>query len=302
MINTLSSSTDRFLADVSNLNQRLIVAQRQVSSGLRMQTVSDDPDQVSALLELKSHIARNDQLKYNLGRAQTEVNSAESAINTATSLMDRAGQIAAQSATNFTSDSTRQQLVNQVSDIITEIYSLTQTQVEGRFVFSGNADQTPPYAGVNASQPNSLGAYQGSANTRVLEHPNGSTFSVSLTANQVFDAGASNTSVLKALTNLRNDLAANNVNAVAVDATDLETSAQYLNGQQALYGDIQNKVADALSFQQQLDTQLKLQLSNLQDADETSAIVEMQKDSIAQQAALQAHAALPHKSLFDYIG
>jgi flagellar hook-associated protein 3 FlgL len=302
MINTLSSSTDRFLADISNLSNRLIKAQRQVSSGLRMQTVSDDADQVPALLELKAHIAHNNQLKYNLGRAQTEVNAAEGAISTATSLMDRARQIAAQSATNFTSDGTRQQLVSQIGDIITEMYSLTQTQVEGRFVFSGNADQNAPYAGVDFTAPNSLGTYQGSANTRVLEHPNGSTFSVSLTADQVFDSGASNTSVLKALTNLRNDLATNNLNAIALDTADLGTSAQYLNGQQALYGDIQNKVADALTFQTQLNTQLQLQLSNLQDADETSAILEMQKDSIAQQAALQAHAALPQKSLFDFIG
>jgi len=302
MINTLSSSTERFLADISNLNDRLLKAQRQVSSGLRMQTVSDDPDQVSALLELKAHIAHNDQLKFNLGRAQTEVNAAEGAISTATTLMDRARQIAAQSATNFTSDGTRQQLASQVGDLITEMYSLTQTQVEGRFVFSGNSDQNPPYAGVDFSTPNSLGSYQGSSNTRVLEHPNGSTFSVSLTADQVFDSGASNTSVLKALTNLRNDLMANNLSAIAVDTADLGTSSQYLNGQQALYGDIQNKVSDALSFQTQLSTQLQLQLSNLQDADETTAILEMQKDSIAQQAALQAHAAMPHKSLFDFIG
>src|SRR4051812_852769 len=124
MINTLSSSTDRFLADISNLSSRLIKAQRQVSSGLRMQTVSDDPDQVSALLQLKAHMAHNVQLKYNLGRAQTEVNAAEGAISTATSLMDRARQIAAQGATNFTSDGTRQQLASQIGDIITEMYSL----------------------------------------------------------------------------------------------------------------------------------------------------------------------------------
>ena len=216
--------------------------------------------------------------------------------------MDRARQIAAQAATNFTSDGTRQQLVDQVGDIITAIYGLTQTQVEGRFVFSGNSDQTPPYAGVDFTQPNGVGAYQGSASTRTLEHPNGSTFSVSLTASQIFDAGTSSTSVLQALTNLRNHLATNNVSAITTDAADLATSSQYLNGQQARYGDIQNNVADALTFQQKLDTQLQLQLSNTQDADEAAAISEMQKDSIAQQVALQAHSALPRKSLFDYLG
>ena len=44
-----------------------------------MQAVSDDPDQVSALLEVKARMAHNTQLKFNLGRVQTEVNAAEGA-------------------------------------------------------------------------------------------------------------------------------------------------------------------------------------------------------------------------------
>jgi flagellin-like hook-associated protein FlgL len=43
-------------------------------------------------------------------------------------------------------------------------------------------------------------------------------------------------------------------------------------------------------------------LSNLQDADAVAAITNLQQASIAQQAALQAHAAMPTKSLFDYLG
>jgi flagellin-like hook-associated protein FlgL len=47
---------------------------------------------------------------------------------------------------------------------------------------------------------------------------------------------------------------------------------------------------------------LQTQLSNTQDADSVSAIMELQKESVAQQAALQAHATLPRTSLFSFIG
>ena len=302
MFNTVSTATDRFLADLSNVEQRLVTAQRQVSSGLRMQEVSDSPDQVSALLVLKGRIAHNDQLKANLGHVQTEVSAAESAINTATSLMDKARQIATQALNGTTTIDTRTQLASQVKDIITEIFGLTNTTVEGRYVFSGNNDQVPPFAGVDLTQSNGVGTYHGSTATRIIEHPNGSTFSVSLTAAQIFDSGNSTTSALQSLTSLYNNLVNNNVSNLASDATNLSTAASYLSGQQALYGDIMNHITDAQAFQQKLDTQYHVQLSNLQDADAVTAITNLQQASISQQAALQAHASMPTKSLFDFLG
>ena len=302
MFNTISTANERFLADLSNLEGRLLTAQRQASSGLRMQSVADDPDQVSALLEVKARIAHNSQLKYNLGRVQTEVNAAESAINTAATLMDRARQIAAEGASSTTTVDTRTQLAGQVKDIITEMFGLTQTQVEGRYVFSGNSDQTAPYLSVDLTQPNGVGAYQGSNATRQVEHPNGSTFSISYTAAQVFDSGGVSTSVFQSLTALYNNLQTSNVANLATDADNIGTAANFLDGQQARYGEIQNQVSDAVSAQQKIDTQLQTQLGNTQDADTPSAIVELQKESIAQQAALQAHAALPKTSLFSFIG
>jgi flagellar hook-associated protein 3 FlgL len=302
MFNTISTATDRFLADLSSLEQRLVTAQRQVSSGLRMQDVSDSPDQVSALLVLKANISHNDQLKSNLSRVQTEVSAAESAINNTTTLMDKARQIAAQGLNGTSAVDTRQQLAAQVKDLITEIYGLTNSIVEGRFIFSGNADQVPPYSSVDLTQANGVGVYQGSNSTRTIEHPNGSTFSVSLTASQVFDYGDATTSVLQSLTSLYNNLLNNNVAALTADAANLATASNYVSGQQALYGGMLNQITDAQNFQQKLSTQYALQLSNLQDADTVQAITNLQQASVAQQAALQAHASMPTKSLFDFIG
>jgi flagellar hook-associated protein 3 FlgL len=216
--------------------------------------------------------------------------------------MDRARQIAAEGASGTTTVDTRTQLAGQVKDIITEMFGLTQTQVEGRYVFSGNSDQTAPYLSVDLTQPNGVGAYQGSNATRQVEHPNGSIFSISYTAAQVFDSGGVSTSVFQSLTALYNNLQTSNVANLATDADNIGTAANFLDGQQARYGEIQNQVSDAVSAQQKIDTQLQTQLGNTQDADTPSAIVELQKESIAQQAALQAHAALPKTSLFSFIG
>jgi flagellin-like hook-associated protein FlgL len=126
---------------------------------------------------------------------------------------------------------------------------------------------------------------------------------VSLPASQIFDGGTGpSTSALQALTALYNDLASNNLTNLGTDADNIASASGYLNGQQALYGEMQNQVTDAVSYQSKLDIQLKLQLSTLQDADSVSAITTLQQASVAEQAALQAHAAMPTKSLFSFIG
>lgn len=307
MMDALSARSDRFLANLSAINERLQRAQRQVTSGLRMQVVSDDPDNVSALLTVKSQIAHNDQLKYNLSRIKTEIDSAESAINNATILMDRARQFGAQGASSITDSSTRNQLANQVGDLITSIFGLASTQIEGRYIFSGNSDQTAPFSSIDPTQPNSVGAYNGGTGIRAVEHPNGSTFPVALNAQQIFDPaagapGSPEQSVFRALTSLKNALQANDTNAIVQATADIATSSTYLSQQQSKYGDMQNQLIDAMDYQTRLNTSLKTQQSNIQDADMPQAISDSQLQETSLVAALQIQANMPRKSLFDYLG
>lgn len=302
---SIQTAANQFLSNLSSLEQRLTKSNSEVSSGLRVQTVSDDPASVTEILQLTAQIASNNQIKTNLNEVQTEVNGAEGAINTATGLMDRAAEIAAEgSSTTSTAD--RTQLAQQINDVMTEMQQLANTQVAGRYVFSGDSDQTAPYGSVNfVTNPiNGVGAYQGSVSTRSVEDSYRVPITISATAQDIFDggtAGTVNTSVFQALTALYNALSSNNPSAAATAASNLQSATNYLNGQQALYGDIQNKLTDALTTQTAMDTSLRSQLSNLQDADEAQAAIQLQTESTALTAAETAYSSFPKKSLFDYL-
>lgn len=301
---SIQTAANQFLSNLSALEQRLDTANKQVSSGLRVQTVSDDPAVVSRIVQLNAQIDANSQVKTNLSQVQTEVNAAESSINTATTLLDRASQIAT-AGSSSTSTVDRTQLAQQVQDIAIEMQQLADTQVGGRFVFSGNSDQTPPYKPVDfATNPlNGVGAYQGSASTRTVLDSYGGSISISVTAQDIFDGGGTttNNSVFQKLASLYTALMANDPTATAQASADLETAANYLNAQQAHYGDIQNKIADALTSQGTLDTNLRAQLSTAQDADEAHAVIQQQTDNTALSAAETAYSSFPKKSLFDYL-
>ncbi|HEX3681186.1 MAG TPA: hypothetical protein VHU83_01495 [Bryobacteraceae bacterium] len=301
---TIQTAAQTFLANLSSLEQRLDTTNREVSSGLRVQTVSDDPEDISEILQVNAEISQNNQVQTNLGQVQTEVNAAEGALSTATTLMDNASQIAAEGAS---SGADRGELANQVADILTEMQQLASTQVAGRYVFSGDSDQTAPYGAVNftANPTNGVGPYLGTNSTRTIINSYGVGFSVSFTAQQIFDGGTGGTpatSVFQSLTELYNALTSDNQNAVMSAASDITSASGYLGGMDAQYGDIQNKISDALTGQSTLNTSLQSQLSSLQDANEAQAITDQQTESTALNAAETAYAALPKKSLFDYLG
>jgi flagellin-like hook-associated protein FlgL len=62
---SIQTAANQFLTNLSALEQRLNKSNQHVSSGLRVQTVSDDPAVVSEILQLNARIANNNQVKTN---------------------------------------------------------------------------------------------------------------------------------------------------------------------------------------------------------------------------------------------
>lgn len=300
----IQTATNTFLSNLSVLENRLTKDNNEVSSGLKVQTISDAPQLDPEILDLNAQIAQNDQIGNNLAQASTEVAAAEGAVNSATNIMDEATQIATEGSNGTTTNNT--QLANQVSDLLTQVQQLSMTQVAGRFVFSGDADQTAPYGSVNltTNTTNGVGSYQGNSGLRYIEDPNGVNFAISFTAQQIFDGGAGGTaanSVFQSLTELYNSLKSGSQSSVMQAANDVRSASTYLSGILAQYGDIQNKISDAQTVQSSMNTNYLAQLSNLQDVDEAQAVTQQQTDSTALTAAETAYSSLPKKSLFDYL-
>ena len=317
MISELSPQSQSFLTDIERIQQSVAQANQQVSSGLRVNVASDAPDVISNLLQLRSELQRNTQITTNLGIASTDANVSESALSSATQLMDQALSLAAQGATATTDATGRQSLAGQVQAIEEQMVSYSLTQSGGRYVFSGDQDTQPMYqldlTNANAP-PNGTGTGNGAgvdrlitpSNTRVVENPAGGTFPVSLTAQQIFDNRNADGSlaadnVYQALDSLRNALLNNDQNAITNATTSLRTASDYLNQCLAFYGATQDRIQDATNFAANYNVQLQTQISQTQDADVAVASLELSQGTTHLQAAFQMEANIPRSTLFDYL-
>ena len=301
MITFYNAQTQSFLDGMQQIQQREAQAQQELTTGLRINTVSDAPDQISNLLSLRSAIARNTQIGENLASVKSETDAAESAVSNAVSLVEHAQSLGAQGASDMTAAATRQQLAQQMGDVLTELVDTANTTVGGRFIFAGDSDQTQPYT-IDLTQINPISAYAGSASTRQVEAPNGSAFAIAQTAQQLFDAPGGNNSVFSSINNLRNALLNNDSAGIQTALAQVGGADQYLNNELAFYGNVQDQVTNATNDQATCDTQLRTQLSTLEDADETQAITDLTQAQTQQQAALASEAQLPRTSLFNFLG
>lgn len=284
MITALAPSSEQFLTDLNRIQRRVDQAQREISSGLKVSAPSDAPDQISSILQLRAELARNAQIQTNVTRVKVEVDTADSTLQNAISVLERVKTLAAQGAGTMQDEGSRRAIGTEVEALQEQMVALSQTAVQGRPLFSGALDAS-----------------------REIENPAGGSFPVAQTLQQVFDphnadGTAASDNVFAAIANLRAELQANNPAGIEDALNSLGAAQDHLNQQLGFYGAAQNRIADALDFAGKHDVELKTALSNLQDADVPAAILDLNQASIQQQAALAAQAKRPTSTLFDYLG
>jgi flagellar hook-associated protein 3 FlgL len=300
MISTLDPASLRFLNGINEIQQRSERAQQQLTSGLRLNTVSDAPDQIGELWRQRSELDSATQVDANLGRVKTEVDTAESALQSSVTILERAQTLASQGATGTATAQNRIDIAGEVGSLLQRLVAVANTNVEGRYIFSGDSDHNPSYT-VDFTQANPVSAYQGSAATRQIQDGNGGLITAGKTAQEIFDAPNQSQNVFVALASLRTALLNNNAAGITSGLGDLQSSGAYLNTQLASYGNLQNQVTSGLDFAKNRETQLSTSLSGIEDADLTQAITELNQSQLQQQAALQSRGKLPKTTLFDYL-
>jgi flagellar hook-associated protein 3 FlgL len=299
MVQRLDPSSEAFLAALQRVSQRAERATRQIATGYRVTAPSDDPDQISNLLQARVELDQTTQIRLNLGRVQTEVDTAEQTVSSAVKLMERARVLGVQGANTTQTADARTTLADELDGILRQMVNMSATQVQGRYIFSGDADSVAPYTW-NEALPNPIVGYNGSPATRLVMHPSGTTFAVAHTAGEIFDAPGE--SSFQALQALSAGLRAGDQIAINAGISAVRIAGDHLNRQLAFYGLGQGQVKQALDSASKMELRLNTEISAVQETDVTAAILELQQATTQQQAALQARAKLPRTSLFDFLG
>ena len=311
MIRTYSATTENFLTDLAHIKARAAEDSMQLSSGYAVRDASDSPADVISLLRANTNRAQLDQVTGNLTRLKTEVDSGESALQTAVSFMQTANVLGAQALGVDQTAQNLQALAVQVMNLQQQMVGLSQTTAEGHFIFSGDNDLQPQYTMTPAPPAvvdPATGAYRNfvTQNSRQITDVVGGTFTAAGTAQEIFDQRDASdiptaNNVLAALQQLYTGLMNNDTNAVSQAIGNIKTAGDYLNNQLAFYGAVQNRIGSSMAIASKYRTQYTQQISAIRDTDVAQAASDLQSAKTQEQAALSAQANFSPASLFDYL-
>ena len=303
MVSFLNSSSQQFVTSLDGIQSALTKTETEMSSGLAVSNASDAPDQVSSILQLHADIQQNTQIQQNLNTAKSDVTTADQNLSTASSILDQVQTLASQGLGLGTTAANRGTLASQVESLMQQMVSISNTQVAGRYIFSGDADQNPSYQ-YDANSPTGVDRLQVSSSTRQLQDGSGGSFSTSLTANQIFDARDSSDAptsgnVFAAMNAVRVALLNNDAAGLQTAESSVQSASSYVSQQQGFYGTTENRITSSLTQAGNTSTSLQTDLSNRQDANETAVILQMQQYTTTLQAAIAAQAKMPTTTLFN---
>ncbi len=300
MLTFLDAKQSAFLQDLGRIQSRGERAQRQLSTGLRMNSIADHPDQIGVLLQSRAELASTEQTKANLGRVKTEVDAAEIAVQNGIKAVERVRVLAAQGLTGTASASSRAVIAGEVEAVFRQFVNIANTAIDGRYIFAGSADQAPPY-GVDLNQATGASAYAGGNATRQISDASGVRLSVAHTGQEIFDSATPSRNAFAAVNSLRTALIANDEDAIRTAVVNIGTSLEHLNEQLAYYGSTQNSIAQSVDAADKKILGLKTQIADTEGADLAESILELQDAQTHRQAALQAKGQEDRRTVFDFL-
>src|SRR5579871_1472882 len=187
MIQNLNPAAAIFVANVNATTNEINLLTNEVSSGLKISQPSDDPGDMVTLMNLRTQIDANKQSTNNFAPVLSNAQTADQALQTAINLVNQATNAATQGANSLTSAPQYQALAQQVQNILQQLVGISNTQVNGQYIFSGDQPQSASYQ-LNSAGPNGVQSLIANPQaTQQIADANGTTFPVSLTAQHIFD-------------------------------------------------------------------------------------------------------------------
>lgn len=138
--------------------QNLSTALQQVSTGLRVNQLSDDPGASANLVTSLATSANVDQYTSNVTSVLSQMQTADSAIGSIVTSLNSAVTLGTEGATGTVSTANRAAIATQVEGLLTNIIGEANASFQGAFLFGGTASSTAPFVAASTTYNSAQGS------------------------------------------------------------------------------------------------------------------------------------------------
>ncbi len=289
-VTNLTASLDQSTSEEDTLTSEL-------SSGLRVATLADDPVAVAQSTLLGSSIAQDDTFVQTASGETSRLQVTDSTLGDVVTQVTSA--ISAAVAGNNGAALNASDLVSvaqSLSGIRDQVLSLANTSYQGQYLFGGSQGSAPPFT-LDATTNPATANYAGDNNIQYVETPSGQKIQVNLPGSAVF--GAAGTGVLGALNQLISDFSGGAASAtITADTSALTTALGQLSSQRSTLDSALSRLQSTSTYVQTEESQLTVAQGNLVSSDPATVATQLSQAETQHQALLSVINALGSSDLF----
>jgi flagellin-like hook-associated protein FlgL len=138
--------------------QALSTALQQVSTGLRVNQLSDDPSASANMVVSLAASANVDQYTSNISAVLPEMQTTDSALSTIVTSLSSAVSLGSSGASSAISTANKQSIATQVQGVLSDVIAQANSSYQGAYVFGGSATSTPPFVAASTTFTSSQGS------------------------------------------------------------------------------------------------------------------------------------------------
>jgi flagellar hook-associated protein 3 FlgL len=287
---------------VASLNQSTLSEQRltsELSSGLRVSSLSDDPVAAGQASLLGAAVSQDDSFVQTSSGTQSLMQVADSALGSVVTQLTSALSLAVAGNGGTLSPADLSSLSQQLSSVRDQVVSLANSSYQGAYIFAGSQGNLQPFTVDTSTSPANI-TYTGDAQANFVTTTNGQRIQTTLAGSAVFSAPGAD--VMSALNNLIADFAGGTVSSTAnSDIGALTTALHNVSQQRGALDSSLSRLESACTYAQTDATNCIAAASALVAADPATIATQLSSAEIQNQALMSVISTVEKQSLFDYM-
>lgn len=281
----------------TTLNEQRLTS--ELSSGLRVTQLSDDPVAAGQASLLSSGVSQDDTFVQTAATTQSLLQVTDSALGSVVTQLTSAISLAV-AGTGGTNDASNLAAISQqLAGVRDQVVSLGNSSYQGSYIFAGSKGSVQPFT-VNTSTTPATTTYNGDAQVGSVTTENGQQLQTGLAGSAVFSAPGAD--VMTALNNLVADFASGTASSTSLtDISALQTALGNVSQQRTVLDSSLSRLESASTYAQTDAVNRTAAASTLVAADPATVATQLSSAETQNQALMSVIATVEKQSLFDVI-
>lgn len=293
---TQSMLASNFLNNLSKNYQKLATDQQQLSSGKKINRLSDDPLSAMKGISYRRTVNEVKQFESNFSEADTWTQTTNDALSEANDVLQRVRELTVEASNGTLTDSDKQSITDELGQLRDQLVTVANTKVGDKYIFNGTDTTNKPIS-VDASTIGTTTTLNINNQPVKIELSKGIYLQVNADGSQAFS-----NSLFSDLNSLISDINSDSPSQ-PIDSylSKIDAHTDDILTQLSLTGARSNRIDFMRNLvSQQEDTASEI-MSNNEDADIPAVYTQFSQDQSVYTAALKIGAQVIQPSLVDFL-